>query len=465
VGVTITFRDVTREREVDRMKTEFISTVSHELRTPLTSIKGALQLVMEEPEFHQNPMAEELLTISFTNTERLIRLINDILDISKIEAGRIQLKLDHHQVEEIVVAAVEGVRSFAGQRQITLRSDVAAGLPPVVVDLDRMIQVVTNLLSNAIKFSHEESTVTVEARAVAGEVEVRVQDQGKGIAPEDMDRLFKKFSQLDGSVVREVGGTGLGLAICKGIVEEHRGRIWVESEMGKGASFLFRLPVAGAAGLKSLKILVADDDPEMRQAVGELLRREVASLDLEFAVDGTEAMLRIGLFVPDLLILDNRMPGLDGIAVCRKIRENPELRGIKILGVTGFTEDLPLLREAGADESLAKPLDLGELRVALARLLGPRPVRETSTPVVIERGERLPKGVHRILVVDDEPDIRYILRQHLERQGHQVVEAASGLEALEKARALQPDLITLDVMMPDMDGFDVMKVLRGSEET
>jgi len=334
VGVTITFNDVTRQREIDRMKTEFVSTVSHELRTPLTSIKGSLHLLLSDPSLRLDATQRQLVDISVKNTDRLIRLITNILDISKIEAGHIQLELGMHNVSEFVWAAVDGIAAFAESRGIVIEAQVESALPPVRVDVDRMVQVVTNLLSNAIKFSPPGSRVTVSARRGSGEVELRVSDQGRGIAPEDMSKLFKKFQQLDGSNVRSVGGTGLGLAICRGIVEEHGGSIGVDSELGRGATFIVALPLSAP-----------------------------------------------------------------------------------------------------------------------------------TTVLPEESGEPAEEDGPVILVVDDEPDIRGVLRDQLELDGFRVLEAGRALEAVEVARERQPDLITMDLMLPDLDGFEAIRLLRETERT
>jgi CheY-like chemotaxis protein len=316
------------------MKTEFVSTVSHELRTPLTSIKGSLHLLLSDPGLQLDTTQRQLVDISVKNTDRLIRLITNILDISKIEAGHIQLELGMHSVEEFVAVAVDGIAAFAESRNILIASDVERGLPQVRVDGDRMVQVVTNLLSNAIKFSPAGSTVQVATRRAGAQLELRVTDRGRGIAPEDMGKLFKKFQQLDGSNVRSVGGTGLGLAICRGIVEEHGGAIGVESRVGHGATFTVTLPLPMAAG---------------------------------------------------------------------------EL-----------------------------PPDEGETAV------GDGPL---------------------VLVVDDEPDIRGVLHDQLELEGFRVLEAGRALEAVEVARERLPDLITMDLMLPDLDGFEAIRLLRESERT
>jgi PAS domain S-box-containing protein len=246
VGITLTLRDVTREREVDRMKSEFVSTVSHELRTPLTSIKGALHLLREDAR-GLDAGQRELLDISLSNADRLVRLVEDILDVSRIEAGPIPLDLAPRTVREFVAPAVDGLRVVASTRGVPVVMALPEDLPAVRVDLDRMVQVMTNLLSNAIKFSPAGSPVEVTAAAMAGGVEIRVIDRGRGIAASDLSRLFQKFQQLDTRTVREAGGTGLGLAICRGLVNQHGGDIRVESALGQGSTFIVRLPTVAAA--------------------------------------------------------------------------------------------------------------------------------------------------------------------------------------------------------------------------
>jgi signal transduction histidine kinase len=247
VGITLTMRDVTREREVDRLKSEFVSTVSHELRTPLTSIKGALHLLRSDAPSLEAAQ-QELLDISLSNADRLVRLVDDILDVSRIEAGRIGLSLGSRHVGEFVRPAVDGLRVFAAARGIRITAELSDEVPPVRVDLDRMVQVVTNLLSNAIKFSPAGGDVRVTAVPTPAGVEIRVIDHGCGIAAEDLPRLFQKFEQLDSPDGRGEGGTGLGLAICRGLVNEHGGALRVESVLGRGSTFTVTLPAeAGPA--------------------------------------------------------------------------------------------------------------------------------------------------------------------------------------------------------------------------
>ncbi|HYZ90724.1 MAG TPA: ATP-binding protein [Myxococcales bacterium] len=237
------YDDVTRDREVDQMKSEFISTVSHELRTPLTSIKASMALLLSQNS-GLDEESTELLQVSKRNADRLVRLVNDILDVSKIEAGRLQLDPKEHQVSALCAEAVAGIDGFAQKVGVAVRSRVAADLPRVRADWDRVVQVLTNLLSNALKFSPRgtEVELVVDRRDEAALFQVR--DRGPGIPPEFRDKLFTKFVQAD-RANREQEGTGLGLAISRALVLAHGGEIWFESEPGQGAAFFFTLPLAG----------------------------------------------------------------------------------------------------------------------------------------------------------------------------------------------------------------------------
>ncbi len=241
-GVVMSIRDVTIEEEVDRMKTEFISTVSHELKTPLTSMKGSLQYVLNRGKW-QSEMEPELLSVCLRNTDRLIRLINDILDISKIEAGKMDFSLKPQPIGDLVRYAIEELRGFAMDRKVAVNNYVAADVPRVYGDHDRLIQVLTNLLSNAIKFSPEGRSVMVNAKREGNYVAVSVTDQGETIRWADRNKLFKKFQQLHAVGAVEGGGTGLGLAICKEIIERHHGKIFYQEGAEGGNVFTFTVPV------------------------------------------------------------------------------------------------------------------------------------------------------------------------------------------------------------------------------
>jgi PAS domain S-box-containing protein len=235
------FRDVTAAREVEQLKSDFISTISHELRTPLTSIKGATALLMEQ--IGDSGTTGELLDMVRNNSERLLRLINDLLDATKIEAGKLTIRKRACEPKPLLERSTSSMTGYAEEYGVTVRADVSPGLAPIVADPDRVEQILSNLLSNAVKFSHRGDEVVVRARADGDMLRVDVADAGVGIAENDLPRLFEKFSQLDHGR-RTVPGTGLGLAITKGLVEAHGGSISVSSRLGEGSTFTFTLPFA-----------------------------------------------------------------------------------------------------------------------------------------------------------------------------------------------------------------------------
>jgi len=242
IGRLFAYHDISREKAVDQMKTEFIAVASHELRTPMTSIKGSVDLILSGFAGDISAETQELLEIAKKSCDRLIRLINDILDLSKIEAGQIKLRLMPLDLTDAVERSISSVRSLAEMSEVQLRLVRPVELPQVDVDKDRIEQVVTNLLSNAIKFSPPRGEVRVDLDVVDAWVQCCVADQGCGIPPDQLDKVFGKFQQVANS--SQKGGTGLGLAICQALVQEHRGKIWVESEVNVGTRFIFRLPAA-----------------------------------------------------------------------------------------------------------------------------------------------------------------------------------------------------------------------------
>lgn len=246
-GAVVVFRDMTQRREVDRMKNEFVSVVSHELRTPLTSIRGALGLLATGSLGELSPRAQSMTTIALESSERLTRLINDILDLERIESGSRQLELDTHEAADLLAASADEMAALARDHGMRLQVGAAAGV--VVADRDRIVQTLTNLVGNAVKFSSTGDIVVLEARAGDDEVEFSVRDEGRGIPPEKLATIFERFQQVDSSDARQKGGTGLGLTISRGIVERHGGRIWAESEVGTGTTVRFTLPTPRRSAL------------------------------------------------------------------------------------------------------------------------------------------------------------------------------------------------------------------------
>jgi signal transduction histidine kinase/DNA-binding response OmpR family regulator len=231
-------------KSLDRLKSEFVAVVSHEIRTPLTSVKGAVELLADDRYFENSEQQGKLLSIAHANAERLLVLISDILDFSKLDSASLPMTIERQQLEPVVVQAIQNLRTLIEERRIQVEMKLGTTLPDLMIDPGRITQVLTNLLSNAIKFSPMGGRIEVTAEPADDRVAVAVRDHGEGIAPENLPKLFRKFSQIDSGSTRRVGGTGLGLVICKGIVEQHGGRVWVESTPGEGSSFFFTVPVA-----------------------------------------------------------------------------------------------------------------------------------------------------------------------------------------------------------------------------
>lgn len=244
-SVLVTFRDLTRRREVDRMKAEFVSVVSHELRTPLTSIHGALGLLASGLLGEATTKGKRMLDIAVSNTDRLIRLINDILDLEKFDSGRMTLRRVSCHARDLIKNAAGEMRAMAQKHNVEFRLGSENAL--IHADPDRMVQCLTNLMSNAIKFSNSGTAVSVRARRLGSYACFEVSDQGRGIPADMQESIFERFHQVDATDSRNKGGTGLGLAICRTIVRQHGGRIWVESELEKGSTFYFTIPLAGTA--------------------------------------------------------------------------------------------------------------------------------------------------------------------------------------------------------------------------
>ena len=242
LGFVFIGRDITQAKAVERMKDEFISVASHELRTPLTSIRGSLGLLGTGQLGELSPKGQRLLDIAVKNTERLSRLVNDILDLERMKSGKIAMARQTCDGVELVEQAIEVMQAMADKGQVTLQSQITETSIPLWADPDHILQTLTNLLSNAVKFSHQQGIVTLKVETRPQEILFQVQDQGRGIPADKLDKVFESFQQVDASDSREKGGTGLGLAICRQIVQMHGGCIWVESILGEGSNFLFTLP-------------------------------------------------------------------------------------------------------------------------------------------------------------------------------------------------------------------------------
>jgi len=447
-GAVVSFRDVAERREVERMKDEFISVVSHELRTPLTSIRGSLGLLAAGQLGEVSEKGRRMLEIAVQNTDRLVRLINDILDIERIESGRVTMELRAVDAAELARHSAEvmaGMAEKAGVR-LTVRGERQA----LEADPDRILQVLTNLLSNAIKFSPRGGEVVLATGRGEGEAVFRVSDRGRGIPADRLESIFERFSQVDSSDAREKGGTGLGLAICRSIVQQHGGRIRVESRPGEGSTFTFTLPSAHAApepravqaqdGDGPL-VLLCDDDPSVLVVVEEILRewgyRTVG------VRDGRSAVREARRLHPDAILLDMMMPGMTGSDTLRALRQDAETRSIPIVILSALK---PIPRVQAAREVV----DWVE-----------KPFREEGLIHALEEAVSVRWKPRRVVLVEDDPDLARVLLEVFVRHGIEALHAPTGVEAVELCRRARPDLLVLDLGLPHGDGYWVVEALRG----
>jgi hypothetical protein len=443
------FRDVTARLEIERMKDEFVSTVSHELRTPLTSIRGALGLLAGGVLSADPAKTGRMLDIAVANTDRLIRLINDILDIERIESGRVKLEKRSCSAAGLMVQAVEAVREVANKAGVKLELFPTSG--NVVADSDRIVQTLTNLLGNAIKFSLPSQAVTLSATRRDDEMLFEVKDQGRGIPADKLGVIFERFQQVDASNGREKGGTGLGLAICRSIVDQHGGRIWVESELGQGSSFYFTLPLVREeveilvpeASPTQRTVLICDDDPSIRVVVKTVLEQHDYRV---LAVgSGVEAIQQAAAWRPDVILLDLLMPEMDGWETLGALRDHPETSEIPVI----ILSVLPPRETRKSDGEVAgwvqKPIDEARLFQTLS--------------LAISRSSKQA----RVLVVEDDLDLARVIQEVFERHGNKVFHAQTGREAIQSAQRVLPNLVVLDLILPEGDGFEVVAGLRHSK--
>jgi len=454
------FRDVTRERELDRLKDEFVSLVSHELRTPLTSIKGYVDLLIDGDAGEVTEEQKEFLDIVKNNSDRLVLLVNDLLDVSRIEAGRINLRVQPVDLAGCIDEVATSLRPLMEQKRQSLKLELPADLPQVRADRDRVVQIVTNLLSNAHKYTLEGGAVSVRAQADRDDVQVEVSDTGVGMTADERDKLFTKFFRAQNPATQNISGTGLGLNIVKSLVEKQGGRIWVTSEPMKGSTFIFTIPTGGKTGAAATaasaadarapaakvgaRILVVDDEPDIAGLIRRYLER--GGYQVLVAHDARTAFETARRERPDLMTLDVNLPDCDGFTLLEWLKGDPATAPIPAI-MLSVLEDTGRGLLMGAVDYLHKPIDESTLLSHVGSI-----VRSPEPQVV--------------LVADDEEDIRSLIAGHLRRAGHQVLEAADGEQALQAARAEPPpSLVLLDIRMPRLDGLGVLRALRTDEAT
>ena len=438
-------RDVSERRRIEEMKSQFVSTVSHELRTPLTSIVGSLGLLAGGAAGPLPEKAARLIGIAQSNSQRLVRLINDILDIEKIESGEMTLRRDPVEVRDLAGRSIDSVRGMADATGVSVV--LTAGAPAMVSgDLDRLIQVVVNLLSNAVKFSPPGETVEVTAEPVGRIIRLSVRDRGPGIPDAFRARIFDKFAQADASDSRQRGGTGLGLAISREIAERHGGRLWFESVVDQGSTFHLDLPMTAAVETTAPeasrpRLLIVEDEADSAEVLRSILVEEGFRADVASTAREGLAAARGGDYAAALV--DLQLPDGDGLGLIRALRSRPETRDLPVVVVSadvtrGIGRGYPL----EVLDWLEKPLEPERLRAALDLALSRCAARR---PLVLQ--------------VDYEPDIRRLTASALTGAA-ELISAGSLAEARARLAERRPDLVILELGLPDGSGLELLGDLQ-----
>ncbi|MCU0568340.1 MAG: response regulator [Oculatellaceae cyanobacterium Prado106] len=468
---TVILRDITDRKQIERMKDEFISVVSHELRTPLTSIHGSLGLLASGLLKADSEQGQRLLQIAVESTDRLVRLINDILDIERIESGKVKMEKQACSVVTLLTQAIEGMQAIADQSQITLE------LHPQIesqvctwVDSDRIYQTLTNLLSNAIKFSSPGSVVALNAQIQTNpenprshQVVISVEDHGRGIPPEKQESIFERFQQVDSSDSRNHDGTGLGLTICRSIVQQHGGKIWVESIPGQGSTFSFTLPLiqpnqphalpllqqfAEPRSIPSIPsaplVLICDDDPAILTLLETLLIQQ--GYRTHSVSSGKAAIAQAITLQPDAILLDLLMPEMDGWETMATLKQQPETCQIPIIIC-----------------SICAPLGQHPTDPDFADWI-PKPLDERSLFQVLRQVLSQTSGRARILLVEDDPDLAQVLISLFQSHNVETFHAKTGREAIHLSQQIKPDLLILDLVIPEGNGFAVVEWLQQHDQ-
>jgi CheY-like chemotaxis protein/nitrogen-specific signal transduction histidine kinase len=460
--------DEARERaeEANRTKSEFLANMSHELRTPLNAIIGYSEILEEDAEDNGQPELIRDLQKIRNAGKHLLNLINDVLDLAKIESGKMNLYFESFNIVKLAQEIVDTVQPICDKNNNTITFDCAGDVGLMRSDLTKVRQSLFNLLSNASKFTQNgqiKLTITKElSKNKKGEeakiVSFKVTDTGIGMKPEQLKKLFQAFSQADNSTTRKYGGTGLGLAITQQFANMMQGEIIVESEYAKGSTFILKLPqiaqqveednssafdenstVSGIFNPQHTKtVLVIDDNHNDRRFLHRYLSGE--GYNVALATNGQQGLQMALEILPDLITLDVMMPEMDGWETLVGLKNNPKLAHIPVV-MSSIIEDRHLAQTLGAVDYLVKPVE----KQRLIQVLNKHITKDTQ-------------GV--ILVVEDDKDSREMLCRILTQEGWSVKPASNGLKALECLKAEQPVIILLDLMMPEMDGFEVIEQVR-----
>jgi len=445
-------KDLTLQKETERVKNEFISTVSHELRTPLTSIRGSLGLIVGGAGGEMSPQHKSLLSIAVNNTERLLLLINDILDIEKIEAGKLRFEFKRFDLVRLVQQCI--IDNVGMEEEYGVHYQFNDNDQHIFIngDENRMHQVINNLLSNAAKFSHRGGDVDIEIQENNGLVRVSIIDHGIGISAKFMPKLFDKFTQADSTDVRKTAGTGLGLSISKAIIKKHQGQIFVDSELGKGTRFHLDLPTTSVDSIisdinlneleREAEILIVEDDPDIAELIKRILSD--AGCHCDIAYDTIQAREMLAEKKYNAMTLDLILPGQNGMEFLAELEAlgTEHTMPIVVISVDAINKQVSSQDFSSVVDWIQKPIDSNKL---IAAVQGNRGLSGRDKPLILQ--------------VEDEADVQEVVRLILTEYAD-IITARTLKEAREQLSLHQFDLVLLDIGLPDGSGLDLLMELK-----
>jgi len=443
--------------EANQAKSRFLANMSHELRTPMNAIIGFSEILVERLEEKIDAKYLNFLKSVLSSGQHLLSIINDILDLSKVEAGKMEIFPEKFAVLTAIESTCQVMRGLSARKNVTFEIDVADDVGEIESDHAKFKQILYNLLSNAVKFSRSHGVVTIRARRLGDRVSVSVIDRGIGIASEHLGEIFEEFRQVDSTATRQ-SGTGLGLSLVKRFVELQRGSVEVQSVVGEGSTFTFTLPVRfegasipspivnpdGTVIPPGKRVLVVEDDDDSYESLSAYLQS--AGYVAIRAKSGEEALRLAGSMQPMAITLDLVLPGVEGIDVLRRLKSEAKTASTPVI-IVSMLDNRELGLAFGADDYFVKPVDW------------PRLLRRLAD--ITSNGTR----TKRLLLIDDDAAVHDMLEHELSHEGYEVDKAFSGPEGLERAEKTRPDVIILDLSMPGMSGFQVAQALRQRETT
>ncbi len=455
-GTVIVLRDITKEAEVEQLKSDLVSLASHELHAPMIAAKGYVDLLVTGAAGVLTDTQFDFLEIVKANCDRLSTVVKGLVDLASLEAGEIKMRFEAVSLRHVILNVLHDLRSRLGDRDIQLDLQVPDGLPEVLADPGRLAQIITSLLSNALKFTFE-GKISIVARVVGEQVQVDIADTGIGITERDQTRLFASFFRAPNALALDIPGAGLGLAITRALVEMHGGRIWATSVVGRGSTFSFTVPIfprpslelpaaealggTGQAPIKTFRILIADGDSSAVQSLRYQL--ELAGHSVLIATQAAEALQIVEQQQPDLLLLDAIMPDMDGFEALRQLKQNPLTQAVPVI-MTSVIPERESGLAAGAADFLTKPIRDEQLFASISRVL-------------LQMDSKMPWSV---LVVESDPETRRWLSLVLSGQGLTVLEAQDGEQTTLAMAERRPDLILFGLRLTTRDGWTTLRKLR-----